>query len=65
MQEHIFTFSLIIRSEALVCCSRFQQVSVVITKILRELMLRADEKPEINFYTRLCNYISSFKISTF
>ena len=61
MLEDIFSFLLIIWSQALADCFRFQQVSVVIITILRALVLSADGKPENNFYTRFYIDISSFE----
>jgi len=65
MQEDIFTFLLIIWSQALAFCFRFQHVGVVIIMILRALVLSADEKPENNFYTRCYTDISCFERSEF
>ena len=65
MQENIFSFLLIIWSQALSDCFRFWQVSVVIITILRALVLSADEKPKNNFYTRFYTDISSFERSVF
>ena len=63
MEGDIFMFLLIIWSQALAYCFRFQQVSVVIITILRALVLSADEKPGNNFYNRFYTDISSFEMS--
>ena len=65
MQEEIFTFLWIIWSEALAYCFICWQVSVVIIRILRALVLSADKNPENNFYTMFYNDISPFEISQF
>ena len=65
MKEEIFTFLLIIWSQALAYCFRFWQVGVVIIMILRASVLSADKKPENKFYTRFYPDISSFELSEF
>ena len=62
MLEEIFTFLLIIWSQALAYCFRFWQIGVVIIMILRASVL-ADEKPENKVYTRFYIDISPFKRS--
>ena len=65
MKKDIFTFLLIIWSQALAYCFRFWQVGVVIIMILRASVRNADEKPENKFYTRFYTNIPSFEMSEF
>ena len=65
MKKEIFTFLLIIWSQALAYCFHFWQVGVVIIMILRVSVLSADKKPENKFYTRFYTDISSFEMSEF
>ena len=62
MQENMFTLLLIIWLQALAYIFHFWQAGVVIIMILKASVLRADEKPENNFYTR---FYTSFEMSEF